>query len=98
MDLESVPKGGGPRLQKYEYALRHFVEESKKRGAFEKVKVVNKVRDTNDYNAEPGGDRLKMIRSEKLQKFIRETSQRQWESLVNKRNVQRFNTITLNNT
>ena len=74
MDLESVPKGGGPRLQKYEHALRHFVEESKKRGAYEKVKVVNRVRDATDYTTEPGGDKLKMIRSEKLRMFIRETS------------------------
>ena len=50
------------------------MEESKKRGAYEKVKVVNQVRDATDYTAQDGADKLKMIRSDKLRMFIRDTS------------------------
>ena len=72
------------------------MEESKKRGAFEKVKTVKRVRDATDYTAEAGPEKLKLMRSEKLHKFLRDTNR--WERLVvSKRNAEPL-VISMDNT
>ena len=48
-DIEDEKKGGGARIQRFEYAMRNYAEESRKRGDFDKVKVIDKVRTTTDF-------------------------------------------------
>lgn len=50
-DLEDERRGGGSKIMKYEYALESFKEEARRKGLYEKVKVIDKVKDTVDYKS-----------------------------------------------
>ena len=65
-DIENEKKGGGARIQRFEYAMRNYAEESRKRGYFDKVKVIDKVRTTTDYQSQNAMDQLLLVKNDAL--------------------------------
>jgi hypothetical protein len=49
-EIEDEKKGGGTKILWYEYALENFKEEARKRGLYEKVKTLDRLKNTRDYS------------------------------------------------